>query len=112
MSHYEVLGVNRRATPVEVKRAFRAQARRWHPDLDRSPESPERFRQVVEAWAALGDPHQRRSYDAARHCNPSPPQASGTISFVRHEPLRTRVRTKIVQALRRLQGEQPRCRVQ
>ena len=64
MSHYDVLGLNRKAKLAEIKRAFRRLARKHHPDLnpgDRRAE--ERFKQVNAAYEVLGDLQRRRAYD-------------------------------------------------
>ena len=48
-----------------LKRAFRDQARRWHPDLNGSdPVAEERFKQVNEAYAVLSDPRRRRAWES------------------------------------------------
>jgi molecular chaperone DnaJ len=64
MTHYETLGLERKARPAEIKRAYRRLARRHHPDInpgDRRAE--ERFKRVNEAYEALGDAQRRRAYD-------------------------------------------------
>ena len=60
--YYEVLGVDRDATGDEIKRAFRALARRLHPDV-RPPDAGESFRDVVAAYEVLSHPRKRRLYD-------------------------------------------------
>jgi DnaJ-class molecular chaperone len=59
-----VLGVEPGAEPEELKRAFRQQARRWHPDLnDNDPSAEERFKRLNEAYAVLSDPSRRRAWE-------------------------------------------------
>ena len=62
--HWQVLGVEPGAEPEELKRAFRQQARRWHPDLnDNDPSAEERFKRLNEAYAVLSDPSRRRAWE-------------------------------------------------
>lgn len=60
---YGVLGVERRASADEIKRAYYREAKRCHPDLNRSREAALRFRQVAEAYEILHDPRKRGLYD-------------------------------------------------
>jgi molecular chaperone DnaJ len=61
--HYEVLGVDRNATPDEIKKAYRRLARELHPDVNPSAEASERFKLVTHAYDVLSDPQQREQYD-------------------------------------------------
>jgi len=57
--HYEVLGVDRAATPEEIKKAYRKLARELHPDVNPSEDAAERFKLVTHAYDVLSDPDQR-----------------------------------------------------
>ena len=61
--HYEVLGLERNATPEEIKKAYRRLARELHPDVNPSEEASERFKSVTHAYDVLSDPEQRERYD-------------------------------------------------
>jgi len=61
--HYEVLGVDRNASPDEIKKAYRRLARELHPDVNPSPEASERFKLVTHAYDVLSDPREREQYD-------------------------------------------------
>lgn len=61
--YYEVLGVNRSATPEDLKSAFRKLAREYHPDVNKAPDAEERFKEINEAYAILSDAEKRSVYD-------------------------------------------------
>ena len=61
--HYEVLGIDRSATPDEIKKAYRKLARELHPDVNPSPDASDRFKSVTHAYDVLSDPQQRQQYD-------------------------------------------------
>ncbi|WP_294181406.1 molecular chaperone DnaJ [uncultured Schumannella sp.] len=61
--HYEVLGLERTATPEEIKKAYRRLARELHPDVNPSEDAAERFKLVTHAYDVLSDPDQRERYD-------------------------------------------------
>ena len=61
--YYAALGVERGASQDEIKRAFRKLARKFHPDVSKEPQAEARFKEVAEAYEALGDPEKRAAYD-------------------------------------------------
>ena len=65
-SLYQLLELSPEATAEQVRSAFRSLSKRFHPDTTKLPkeEAGLRFRQIKEAMAVLGDPEQRRRYDA------------------------------------------------
>jgi len=62
---YEVLGVERTATPDDVKRAYRRLALEWHPDRNRAHGAVQRFQAIAEAYAILSDPNRRATWHTA-----------------------------------------------
>jgi curved DNA-binding protein len=63
-NYYDILGVNKDATPEEVKKAFRKLARQYHPDLNPgNQEAEDRFKDINEAYEVLSDLDKRTQYD-------------------------------------------------
>lgn len=60
---YRILGVNRAASPIEIKSAYRKLARKHHPDFNPDPASARRFARLTEAYQILSDPQRRKLYD-------------------------------------------------
>src|SRR5487761_1106404 len=76
--YYQVLGVDRQASPAEGKRAYRGLAMRYHPD--RNPgdhQAEEQFKEVGEAYQVLSDPDRRQRYDTFGHAGESMGANSG-----------------------------------
>lgn len=62
---YKVLGVDRKASEEEIRKAYRALAKKYHPDLNVEDKSAEeRFKEIAAAYDILGDADKRRRYDA------------------------------------------------
>lgn len=61
--YYQTLGVKREASQQEIQRAFRKLARKYHPDMNKTAEAPQKFKQVSEAYEVLKDPDKRKRYD-------------------------------------------------
>lgn len=64
-NHYIALGLNRRATEDEIKKAYRKMAVKHHPDKNvGDPKAPDNFRRIKDAYETLNDPKLRRKYDS------------------------------------------------
>jgi len=70
--YYEVLGLNRGATPEEIKKAFRRLARQYHPDVNKEADAETRFKEINEAYEVLSDQDKRAAYDRFGHAASQP----------------------------------------
>ena len=61
--YYKIMGVERNATPDDIKHAYRRLARKYHPDVSKEPQAEAKFKEVGEAYEVLKDPEKRASYD-------------------------------------------------
>ena len=62
--YYEILGVKREATQAEIKSAYRKLAKKYHPDVNKSAQASEKFKDINEAFEVLGDKDKRSRYDS------------------------------------------------
>lgn len=63
-NYYEILGVDRKASQDDIKKAFRKLAMKYHPDQNRdNPEAEAKFKEINQAYEALKDPQKRAAYD-------------------------------------------------
>src|SRR5829696_7169861 len=61
--YYKVLGVDKKASQEDIKKAYRKLARKYHPDTNKEAGAEDRFKQISEAYDTLGDPDKRKKYD-------------------------------------------------
>lgn len=62
--YYEILGLTKNASQDDIKKSFRKLARKYHPDLNPGDKAAEeKFKELNEAYAVLGDPKKREEYD-------------------------------------------------
>ncbi len=63
--YYKTLGVDKKATPEEIKKAYRKLARKYHPDTNPGDKDAEaKFKEISQAHDVLGDPDKRKQYDS------------------------------------------------
>lgn len=61
--YYDILGISRGASESEIKKAYRKLAKKYHPDVNKTPEGEGKYREVNEAYEVLKDPKKRGLYD-------------------------------------------------
>ena len=60
--YFAILNINPDANKEEIKKAYRKQAMKWHPDVNNSPEAAEYMRLINEAYIILNDDEAREKY--------------------------------------------------
>src|SRR5215217_46520 len=61
--YYKTLGVDKKASQDDIKKAYRKLARQYHPDTNNDAGAEERFKEISEAYDVLADPEKRKKYD-------------------------------------------------
>lgn len=62
--YYQILGVDRKASQDDIRKAYRRLARKYHPDVSKETDAEARFKEINEANEVLKDPEKRATYDA------------------------------------------------
>ena len=62
-SLYETLGIQKGASEVEIKKAYRKMARQYHPDINKEKEAEEKFKEINAAYEVLSDKEKKAQYD-------------------------------------------------
>lgn len=84
--YYEILGVKRGASETEIKSAYRKLARKLHPDVNKTKEAEQKFKDINEAYEVLSDKEKRQRYDSLganwqEGANFTPPPGYENFSF-------------------------------
>src|SRR5690554_3369101 len=79
--YYDVLGVSRDANEIEIKKAYRTLAKKYHPDVNKEPGAEEKFKEVQEAYEILSDPQKREQYNQFGHEGPNMGSGFGGFDF-------------------------------
>lgn len=61
--YYKILGIVKGAADEDIKKAYRKQALKWHPDKNKAANAEEKFKEIAEAYEVLSDPKKREIYD-------------------------------------------------
>ena len=62
-NYYDILGVDKNASPDDIKSAYRRLAKQYHPDINKDPGASEKFKEINEAYECLSDPQKKSNYD-------------------------------------------------
>lgn len=65
--YYEILGLTKSATSDDIKKAYRSLAKKYHPDVNKSADAEQKFKEINEAYEILSDEQKRNAYDQFGH---------------------------------------------
>ena len=61
--YYEILGVDRKASSDDIRKAYRKLAKQYHPDVSKEKNAEAKYKEINEAYEVLKDPDKRQKYD-------------------------------------------------
>jgi molecular chaperone DnaJ len=65
--YYQILGISKTASEVEIKKAYRKLALQYHPDRNKGKDAEAKFKEVTKAYEVLSNPQKRQTYDQFGH---------------------------------------------
>ena len=65
--YYDVLGLSKGASDDEIKKAYRKQAKKYHPDVNKEADAEAKFKEINEAYEVLSDPQKKSTFDQFGH---------------------------------------------
>ncbi|HZW82460.1 MAG TPA: DnaJ domain-containing protein, partial [Candidatus Deferrimicrobium sp.] len=69
--YYQILGINEYATIDDIRTAYKALVKLWHPDICSRPDAYEKFVDIAKAYEILSDEQKRKQYDEGRKASDS-----------------------------------------
>ncbi len=79
--YYEVLGLSKQAGKNEIKKSYRKLAKKYHPDVNKSSDAEQRFKEISEAYEVLADDNKKAQYDQFGHTGVSGSFSGGGFSW-------------------------------
>ena len=80
--YYEILGVSKDAKTDDIRKAYRKLAKQYHPDINKSPNAEEKYKEINEAYEVLKDPEKRQKYDTIGNAQDfTPPPGWQNVDF-------------------------------
>jgi molecular chaperone DnaJ len=84
MDLYNILEVDRNASPDEIKKAYRRLSKKYHPDVNKDPEAESKFKDISNAYETLSDSNKKSNYDNYGSANGNPFGGGGGNPFGGH----------------------------
>ncbi|NTV31245.1 molecular chaperone DnaJ [candidate division WWE3 bacterium] len=66
-NYYDILGVNQQASEADIKSAYKKLAKKYHPDVNKDPQSQDKFKEISQAYQVLSNAEKKAAYDRLGH---------------------------------------------